>query len=369
MGLIRTILALAVVIFHSAPFLGFRGIGGVIAVEAFYVISGFYMALILTERYVGPNRIKAFYASRALRLYPIYFIVLGLTIALSIIWESRGLGNPLRVWFATAGHLDPITLFVLILSNLTFIGQDVLCFLNVGPKGSFDFYMNIKPEMKGSWYLIINQSWTLGLEITFYLLAPFLMRARTLMIVGLALWSFSLRNMAFEAGYDFDPWRYRFFPFELVFFLLGVLAYRAYVQFDRCVRALSSPRVEQAIVLLGWTAVSALLAYAVIFADLHGQLSTVRFVIWLTLALPLVFFATRSNRFDTAIGELSYPIYMCHFAFILFFPKSIEAFGFGYGETVAVLSIGFSMLLLWATRGIERYRHSFRISFAKGATN
>ena len=52
MGTIRLLLALAVLLMmHSTPLLGIRMINGAWAVQAFYVISGFYMALVLNEKY------------------------------------------------------------------------------------------------------------------------------------------------------------------------------------------------------------------------------------------------------------------------------------------------------------------------------
>ena len=52
MGTIRLLLALAVlIIMHSDPPHGLHMIGGAAAVQGFYVISGFYMALVLNEKY------------------------------------------------------------------------------------------------------------------------------------------------------------------------------------------------------------------------------------------------------------------------------------------------------------------------------
>ena len=63
MGILRFILALAVVFVHTghiygSDFYGTRLMGGVVAVQAFYIISGFYMALILNTKYVGPELIE-----------------------------------------------------------------------------------------------------------------------------------------------------------------------------------------------------------------------------------------------------------------------------------------------------------------------
>ena len=55
MGLIRALLAISVILAHSESFLGLSLVGGKVAVQAFFIISGFYMALILNEKYIGGN--------------------------------------------------------------------------------------------------------------------------------------------------------------------------------------------------------------------------------------------------------------------------------------------------------------------------
>ena len=50
MGIIRFLLAISVVIAHTSSVYGFKLVGGQIAVQAFYMISGFYMTLILNEK-------------------------------------------------------------------------------------------------------------------------------------------------------------------------------------------------------------------------------------------------------------------------------------------------------------------------------
>jgi len=46
MGLLRLILALNVVIAHAGSLFKIVSVGGIIAVEVFFMISGFYMSLI-----------------------------------------------------------------------------------------------------------------------------------------------------------------------------------------------------------------------------------------------------------------------------------------------------------------------------------
>src|SRR4051812_44894507 len=87
MGIIRLLLALAVLLMmHSTPLFGIKMINGAWAVQSFYVISGFYMALVLNEKYArGRRGYGEFILQRLMRLLPAYWfcviasIVLGLT--------------------------------------------------------------------------------------------------------------------------------------------------------------------------------------------------------------------------------------------------------------------------------------------------
>ena len=85
MGILRTILALAVVVYHSFKIFGLHMCGGQVAVESFYMISGFYMALILNEKYVGIGSYKKFILSRFYRIFPVYWVVLLAALLLSVI--------------------------------------------------------------------------------------------------------------------------------------------------------------------------------------------------------------------------------------------------------------------------------------------
>ena len=52
MGVLRCLLALSVLLVHDLDG-WFKLIDGVAAVQCFYLISGFYMALVLNERYAN----------------------------------------------------------------------------------------------------------------------------------------------------------------------------------------------------------------------------------------------------------------------------------------------------------------------------
>lgn len=76
MGIFRLLLAMVVALdhltfyAHPIPYL----MPGVIAVEAFYIVSGFLITLVIIEKY--ERRLFLFYSNRALRIYPIYWVCL-----------------------------------------------------------------------------------------------------------------------------------------------------------------------------------------------------------------------------------------------------------------------------------------------------
>ena len=75
-GTYRTLLAIAVVATHFGSINGF----GLAAVFGFYSLSGFLMTLLVTGPYQG--RRNAFLLNRFLRLYPLYWAVIALTLFL-----------------------------------------------------------------------------------------------------------------------------------------------------------------------------------------------------------------------------------------------------------------------------------------------
>jgi peptidoglycan/LPS O-acetylase OafA/YrhL len=84
-GTFRTLLAAAVVANHSdASMAG----AGPPAVFWFFCLSGFLMSLIVTGQYA--ERPAAFFLNRFLRLYPMYWLAFGLTIAIGLAAPSLG---------------------------------------------------------------------------------------------------------------------------------------------------------------------------------------------------------------------------------------------------------------------------------------
>src|SRR5688572_272316 len=127
MGFLRFILAASVVAEHSTPIFGLSLTGGLLAVKLFFIISGFYMALILDTKYVSQvNRYWLFITNRFLRIYPCYFVVLGLSL-LFYGAASIHLGQPadrLMLWREAFVRGDGLHLVWLVLCQFTIVGMD-----------------------------------------------------------------------------------------------------------------------------------------------------------------------------------------------------------------------------------------------------
>ena len=75
MGMLRVALAMAVVLSHL-PLATLQFMSGGLAVQGFFIVSGFYMALVLDGKY---KDVGLFYSNRLLRLFPTYFVMMALT--------------------------------------------------------------------------------------------------------------------------------------------------------------------------------------------------------------------------------------------------------------------------------------------------
>jgi peptidoglycan/LPS O-acetylase OafA/YrhL len=312
LGTLRTILALMVVGSHLHAF------GGAdFAVKSFFIISGFYMALVIETRYCALP-VSSFYVSRLLRLLPLYWVIGLLTVIAELVLVPRGqyfdkLASPL----AYGGGLDlsslPLAIiFYIGLSLTTMLGLDTGLWLGFDRVSGA---LSVAPDFSpGATSIValnpVPQGWTIGLELLFYALAPFIVRRSILLIGALCIFSLAFRLALSVLGFSGEPWNRSLFPSELIYFLLGVLGYRLYLVLPRLkLRA----RTETTFALV-------VLAIAIIYwpveHSLRGRLAwhfwnTVPYIL-IAAGIPFLFKLTKDNALDANIGELSYPIYMCH---------------------------------------------------------
>lgn len=297
MGLLRTLLALAVCIIHAGGISGYTPIDGDVAVQGFYVVSGFYIAMVFNEKYAGfRNAASVFWINRYLRLAPTYAIV--------------SLVAYLTIGRFALGGLDAIDRAFVLMSQFTMVGQDVFMFLGYDPgTGSWlfakDFRALSPAEIPAYRFMFIPQGWSIGVELWFYALAPLLVRRSVTTIAAIVGACLVLRLVSCALfGLDGDPWSYRFFPFELGTFLLGVLSYRAWR--SRSAGTTSSGRGH--LILAGLLAAVAAYHYLPIAVAEKRWL----FLLILAASLPDIFETTKRSALDRWIGDLSYPLYIVH---------------------------------------------------------
>lgn len=205
-------------------------------------------------------------------------------------------------------------------------------------------------------------AWSIGIEITFYLLAPMLCKAksRTIVFIGIALLVGRFAGQFF--GLNQDPWTYRFFPFELPLFLIGILLYRL-----RTYRRDSFKISVSKIYPL-------LITFYVCFKYLTFKFSMNQFwqiLVLIILTCIVIMWAEETSN-DKKLGDLSYPIYMSHVLVISTYSGVIGILSGGVPlfeelnnpllaiPILLVLTILLSFLLLRLVKPIEKIRDKNR---------
>jgi peptidoglycan/LPS O-acetylase OafA/YrhL len=159
-------------------------------VELFFVLSGYLITyrMLSERRALGRTSIPAFYVRRALRIWPLYYLVVFVAFAV-VPWLMHHVAGP-YVRDAWSWYLDGIpgdgrlTLYLVLLPHLAyFTAPPVLCAAHL---------------------------WSIGVEEQFYLVWPWLMRLagrRPLaMFTGVVLVCFAINELAFPWGDRIRPW-------------------------------------------------------------------------------------------------------------------------------------------------------------------
>ena len=363
MGGLRTFLALVVVVGHGY---GWVVTGPVLAVQIFYVISGFLISYVLVEAR-SYESLSSFYLNRCLRLFPVYWAV-ALGTIVTLLAAELLLGNSPPA-FEVYRSLDTQGRVALTLSNLLIFGQDWIMFTGVRD-GVFqlvaDYQVSEVPVWKG---LLIPPAWTLGVELSFYAVAPFIL-FRPRLMVGLFVASVVLRLLlVFYGPGHVNPWTYRFFPTELALFLAGAFAHQFWMPWLAKRGYLTVPA---ALVALGAIGLVFAVNWAFVWFRNPGW---VPILIGVAASLPFLFEFQRRSRLDRRIGDLSYPIYIVHWPIywcVSFVWDRLYEVGYtGLDElsVILVLTIGASILLVrFVAEPVEALRRRVRGRRSKDRT-
>lgn len=389
MGILRCYLALCVIRAHSESVLPWRMHGGPDAVQIFFVISGFYMQFILGAGKYGT--IADFYLSRWLRIFFPYAVAVAAVVVVSV---CSGLvtGNFLTLAATLQSEGNGLLgRSLALLSNATLFFQDWIMFLRheAGEplRFSADFHADPHPLWRYFW---IPQAWSVGVELTFYLVAPLLAGTRRGgMVVGLMALSLAARWFcAARLGLDHDPWTYRFFPFELFAFCLGMLACRIMTRHKAAFERLTSgcdrlaaqlgPWFMPLLAILVLVVARSHLIFAAVIRHALGWVvgsggatqtvlaGAVSLTAWFFL-VPVFFSMTRRQSLDRMVGELSYPVYLLHYTVVCLVTAAVAAWGLPgtlRGEIAALVSVAAAVLVQavflgpfekWRQRIVQRH--------------
>ena len=374
MGIIRILLAIAVLLGHCPDGVIPRFASGSLAVHCFYVISGFLIQMVVSTKYQGGAGWHwRFYLSRVFRIFPLYWLFLLLSIV------TLGAGDfPIllqRDWCGAA---------IWIVNNVFIIGQDVLRFVSfdigsghftlLAPGGAERASRGAQTVMT---VLPIAQAWTVALELYFYLLAPYLLARRTWVLLIIVLVSFGVRVALGYNGHFQPEWFYGCFPSELATFIAGALACRAYFRMMEPGGLFSwieqwqetageRPRVGPSCVITFGMCMMYLFANVNALGGGFGEPPLglpngyVLVVVATAIGMPFAFRFSQSWRFDRYVGDLSYPIYISHF-FVLDLAEKINPALKSARYTSAFVLLVCAMLavilVILVEHPLDRFRH------------
>ena len=293
------------------------------AVFVFFVISGFYMQMVLSTRYtpgrLGDVWLKRFYLARYLRLFPAYAAACAAMLgyaALVHILDGRVV-PPFDNW----NRLVPIEDIKQLIYGIGVLVSNVTMFgLNV-------------PSSKD---LLVVPSWSMGLELSFYLIAPFILRKSDRFLLSLLFAGLLFRLIPYNGHAPIFG--------NIEYFIMGAFSYRKRhlleigVEYPRWLRQ-GIPFVGMlllmAISLPTWDPLSIPMT--------HNEMNMVIYPTLFALIIPSLFNASKNSKFDQVIGEVSYPFYTFHLVVIFALaavPWSSKV-GYAVVANIATLLIAF----------------------------
>lgn len=339
LGGFRLLLALCVVLSHTwgltfgteRHFIWDIGMGN-FAVMGFFVLSGFIIAEAVDVFYA--NRAGAFVANRFLRLVPAYWAAVIFSVIVHIVLYRAGI---LRF---TDYDAAPAVMFTL--DNMLVQITAIIPVINVN---------KLLPRYE--WYYFVRFAWAIFVEFAFYLSVAICMVAWPIArrvfsltaYVALCASAFLAIHLVNELVRPLHD-TFRFVPY----FTLGVAIYGIMTRRSRtawCFAVLSYVLV--AIHFTRYTQ-GQLPFYADWWSGLSKPVVLVPTAIMLAIPLLMVALAKlgvskKATRFDKWLGDLSYPIYLNHYAVLIAVLSLFPSPSWAVQATAFVASIIVSLVL------------------------
>lgn len=302
MGILRFLLALSVIASHASgmgiplpdnkpyPFWAIYLVEGRQSVALFFIISGFYMAMVLNTKY--QNHTLRFYGNRFLRLWPTYIIVFILTciftpVGSTILELTNNCGFAVKsyVWLTNVFILGTDSFWLLSLDN---------CHLHYLP--AF-----INPNSNGASLLVNSPSFSISMEMVFYLMAPFILKSLKRVWIYFAFGVLYYYYFVLTNNINII-YQYHLFPASFIYFALGALAWHYSKNKD-------FELTDKKVILLLTGCIALMFAYT---------LFSMIIILGFTIMVPRLFEITKYSKTDRLIGELSYPLYIIHYPVLIY---------------------------------------------------
>jgi peptidoglycan/LPS O-acetylase OafA/YrhL len=320
------------------PYFGAISYRGAPSVSFFFTLSGFLITYLLLDehRRTGTISIRNFYVRRVLRIWPLYFLVIGFGLTFyKFILPRLGIYHAAEYSIWTA-----VVLYVLFLPNL----------------------MNNLYVVGG----ILNPTWSIGVEEQFYLLwAPIVKKwhNRVPQICSAVL-VLSLAAFAFNQINPFGLREMQGFFLQLKFHFMAAGAICAWMLYNRPVQLLGFPIFRYR--LVQWLLALLLLEYLLIGTPRHWMIEESMQVVlysWLIVEVAanprrLVRIKARATEW---LGEISYGIYMYHMVAVYAMSWYFKSTSWWQGNLVPyiasyyAMAVGLTILLAYVShRFFER---------------
>lgn len=304
MGSYRFLLAVLVALSHGGVSFGGKN-PGVAAVISFYLLSGYVMTLLVEKYYLSMRLIPAFYIDRLSRIYPQFLFYIFLT---TICIFALGLKS---------AHFEGLSL------------SNWLAGLLMLPQG---YYMFWEREA-----LVVPQAWSLGLELTFYLLFPWLLiYCSPRSIVLISALSLCVFVVACAGILNTDHYGYRLLPGTLFMFLAG--------------HCLAHFRRYSVYLISLYLSIGGICIWLFLNPEIKALNYNREVMLGLLVGIPAVALvrSLRITKWDSILGDLSYGVFLNHFLIIWLLDRFAPGRHLGLLEWTAILlcSVALSYLSL-----------------------
>ena len=310
---LRALAALSVVVFHlnmsfgqfRLPLLRTIDLAG-FGVTIFFAISGFLITyLLLKEEEKQPIDVKKFYIRRMLRIWPLYFLVLGLSLLTTYIYHIAPLpGNLLYYIFFAA--------------NVPFILDTALPFL--------------------------GHYWSLGVEEQFYIFWPWLIRKRKNVLRAVML--FTLAYFCLRVLARFLDYKYGYTTFYSAVHVtrydcmsIGAIGAILLHRHDQTFMRLATHVATQ---LVCWLVIGLLLfnRYHVASVLDNEIVSVVTVCLIINVSMNPKTLVRLDYPFFDFLGKISYGIYVIHQLVIFYFARFLNTFELAEGTKYVLAYAG-----------------------------